>query len=303
MFWTLLYYKYAYLTDAEELATKHLKFCKELGIKGRILIADEGLNGTVSGTPEQCKAYMEFIESDERLVGIQWKIDEVDAISFAKIHVRYRPEIVNSGLRERGVDPLKETGTHLNPTEFKAMKDQEDVIVLDVRSNYEHNVGRFKGAVTLDIDNFREFPDKISELEKYKDKKILTYCTGGIKCEKASAFLLKSGFEDVYQLHGGIINYGKVEGGEDFEGNCYVFDNRVQVAINSVNPTVVSTCRNCGAKSVRMINCANPHCNDHFVQCEVCSDELQGNCSTQCKMSPATRVYNDKGYYIKVPNC
>src|SRR5690606_7629349 len=124
--------------------------------------------------------------------------------------------------------------------------------------NYEHNVGRFKNAVTLDIENFREFPDKIEELAAYKDKKILTYCTGGIKCEKASALLLKSGFKDVYQLHGGIIKYGKETGGKDFEGKCYVFDNRVTVDVNHVNPTEVATCHNCGVTSSRMINCANP---------------------------------------------
>src|SRR5690606_36332622 len=133
----------------------------------------------------------------------------------------------------------KETGKHLEPHEFMARKDRDDVVVLAVRSNYEHNVGRFKNALTLDIDNFREFPEKIAELEAYKDKKILTYCTGGIKCEKASALLLKSGFADVYQLHGGIIKYGKEAGGKDFEGKCYVFDNRVTVDVNRVNPTEV----------------------------------------------------------------
>src|SRR5690606_32422519 len=125
------------------------------------------------------------------------------------------------------------------------MKDRDDVVVLDVRSNYEHNVGRFKNAVTLDIENFREFPDQIEALSAYKDKKILTYCTGGIKCEKASALLLKNGFTDVYQLHGGIIKYGKEAGGKDFEGKCYVFDNRLTVDVNRVNPTEVATCRNC----------------------------------------------------------
>src|SRR5690606_14587851 len=140
----------------------------------------------------------------------------------------YKAEIVHSGLRNPSyIDPTRETGTHLEPEEFLKMKDQEDVVVLDVRSNYEHSVGRFKNAVTLDMENFREFPEKIKELEQLKGKKILTYCTGGIKCEKASALLLKEGFEDVYQLHGGIIKYGKEVGGQDFQGDCYVFDNRV----------------------------------------------------------------------------
>jgi len=298
MYQTLLYYKYAELTDAEEMAPKHLKYCQDLGLVGRILMANEGLNGTVSGTAEQCNAYMEYIENDPRLNGIHWKIDEVSEPSFSKMHCRYKAEIVHSGLSE-GVNPLEKTGVHLNPEDFKKMKDQEDVIILDVRSNYEHQLGRFKNAVTLDIDNFREFPEKISELEKYKNKKVLTYCTGGIKCEKASAFLLKNGFNEVYQLHGGIINYGKEAGGEDFEGDCYVFDNRVHVQVNTVNPTVITACVNCGHQTKRMVNCANPHCNEHFVQCENCGEDLQGNCTTQCSMSALVRTYNPKGYYAK----
>lgn len=298
MYQTLLYYRYTQLDDAEELAAKHLKFCQNLGLVGRIIIAKEGLNGTVSGLAEQCQAYMDFIESDPRLSGIHWKIDEVDEPSFSKMHCRYKPEIVHSGLFDE-VNPLEETGIHLEPEAFKKLKDQEDVIVLDVRSNYEHQLGRFKNAVTLDMDNFREFPEKISELEQYKDKKVLTYCTGGIKCEKASAFLLKQGFKEVYQLHGGIINYGKEVGGYDFEGDCYVFDNRVHVPVNTVNPKVISSCANCGHVTTRMVNCANPHCNEHFVQCENCGVDLKGNCSVQCSMSAMVRPYNERGYYQK----
>jgi UPF0176 protein len=295
---TLLYYKYTFLEDAELYAQRHLKFCQQIGIVGRILIAEEGLNGTVSGTQEQCEAYKSFVESDPRLQDIHWKTDEVDELSFSKIHCRYKPEIVNSGLGQN-VNPLEKTGVHLSPSEFKEMKDQPDVVVLDVRSNYEHELGKFKNALTLDIDNFREFPDKIDELSSLKGKKILTYCTGGIKCEKASAFLLSQGFEDVYQLHGGIINYGKEVGGVDFEGSCYVFDNRVRVEVNQINPTIITKCLNCGHTTNRMVNCANPHCNEHFVQCSSCGFDLQGNCSTQCSMTHNVRPYNEKGYYAK----
>ena len=161
MYQTLLYYKYAQLDDAEDIAPKHLKFCQDLGLVGRIIIANEGLNGTVSGTAAQCKAYMDYVETDPRLNGIHWKIDEVEEPSFSKMHCRYKPEIVHSGLFNE-VNPLEKTGVHLEPEEFKAMKDMEDVVVLDVRSNYEHQLGRFKNALTLDIDNFREFPDKIN---------------------------------------------------------------------------------------------------------------------------------------------
>ncbi|MGE8379142.1 MAG: rhodanese-related sulfurtransferase, partial [Sphingobacterium sp.] len=254
------------------------------------------------GTTEACQQYMDAIYADGRFNKTEFKIDNVEEPSFIKMHCRYKAEIVHSGLRDpKEIDPNRQTGVHLEPKDFLAMKDQEDVVVLDVRSNYEHNVGHFKNAVTLDIDNFREFPEKIKELEQYKGKKILTYCTGGIKCEKASALLLKEGFEDVYQLHGGIIKYGKEAGGEDFEGQCYVFDNRVTVDVNSVNPSVVSTCFNCGKQTIKMINCANPVCNEHFTQCDECGQEMDGCCSVACKESPNKRAYDGTGYYVKVP--
>ncbi|WP_304062173.1 rhodanese-related sulfurtransferase [Pedobacter glucosidilyticus] len=299
---TLLYYCYSHIQDAEQYAADHLKFCKDLGLTGRIIIADEGLNGTVSGTREQCKAYMDYIYADGRFNATEFKIDEVDEPSFMKMHCRYKSEIVHSGLKDpQVIDPTKKTGKHLEPKEFMEMKDRDDVVILDVRSNYEHNLGKFKNAITLDIDNFRDFPSMINELAQYKDKKILTYCTGGIKCEKASALLLHEGFKNVYQLHGGIIKYGKEAGGKDFEGKCYVFDNRIAVDVNSVNPVVVSKCRNCGKTTPKMINCANPECNEHFTQCDECGWELDGACSTACKEHPRKRPYDGTGYYVKVP--
>ncbi len=299
---TLLYYCYSPIENAEEFANQHLEFCKSIGLVGRIIVADEGLNGTVSGTHEACKTYMEEVHADARFAKTEFKMDEVDEPSFVKMHCRYKPEIVHSGLRNpQIIDPTKKTGIHLEPKEFLEMKDEKDVVILDVRSDYEHKVGHFKNAVRLDIENFREFPEKIKELAHYRDKKILTYCTGGIKCEKASALLLHEGFEQVYQLHGGIIKYGKEVGGKDFEGKCYVFDNRVAVEVNQVNPTVVSTCRNCGAQTTKMINCANPECNEHFTQCDDCGWELDGCCSETCKEHPKKRPYDGTGYYVKIP--
>lgn len=299
---TLLYYCYSPIENAEEFAENHLAFCKFLGLVGRIIVADEGLNGTVSGTSEACKAYMDAVHADPRFAKTDFKVDEVDEPSFVKMHCRYKPEIVHSGLRNpKIIDPTKKTGVHLEPKEFLEMKDRDDVVVLDVRSDYEHKVGHFKNAVRLDIENFREFPEKINELAKYKGKKILTYCTGGIKCEKASALLLHEGFDEVYQLHGGIIKYGKEAGGKDFEGKCYVFDNRVAVDVNTVNPSVVSTCLNCGAQTTKMINCANPECNEHFTQCDDCGWKMDGCCSEACKAHPRKRTFDGTGYYVKIP--
>lgn len=299
---TLLYYCYSPIADAEQFAADHLIFCKSLGLVGRIIVAEEGLNGTVSGAKEACEAYMAAIKADERFTKTDFKIDEVEEPSFIKMHCRYKPEIVHSGLRDGSIiNPNEKTGTYLEPKEFSEMIDRDDVVILDVRSNYEHNLGKFKNAVTLDIENFRDFPDQIEALAQYKDKKVMTYCTGGIKCEKASALLLHHGFKDVYQLHGGIIKYGKEAGGKDFEGKCYVFDNRIAVDVNTVNPTVVSTCLNCGITTPKMINCANPECNEHFTQCDECGDALQGCCSVECTSHPRKRPYDGTGYYVKVP--
>lgn len=296
----LLYYCYAKIENPEEYREEHHLFCVENNMRGRIIVSDEGLNGTVSGLVEDCQKYMEYIHADPRFVKTEFKIDSFDKHAFTKIHVRYKPEIVHSALRH--LDPNVKTGKHLEPEEFKKLKDQEDVVILDVRSNYEHELGHFKNAITLDIDNFRDFPEKVKELEHLKNKKVLTYCTGGIKCEKASAFLLEQGFEDVYQLHGGIIKYGMEAGGEDFEGKCYVFDNRIAVDVNKVNPTVVSTCYVCGDHSDRMVNCANPTCNDHVAMCEECGWKMEGACSETCKENPGNRPYDGTGYYQKNTN-
>ena len=293
----LLYYYYTNIDNPHEFREKHHFFCLDLELRGRIIIASEGINGTVSGLDSNCRKYMEHLKNDPLFSSIEFKVEHSDKHAFQKLNVRVKPEIVNVGLPH--IDPTVKTGAYLEPHEFLQMKDQEDVVVLDVRSNYEHKLGKFKGARTLDMENFREFPDKLEELQNIKHKKVVTYCTGGIKCEKASAFLLENGFENVYQLHGGIIKHGLEVGGEDFEGKCYVFDNRVAVDVNKVNPKVVSQCFVCGCTCDRMVNCANPTCNLHVPICEDCGIEYEGACSPGCQKHPRKRPYNPEGYYQK----
>ncbi len=296
----LLFYCYTTIQYPEDFAEHHHQYCVDNDILGRIIIAGEGINGTVSGKFQDCEKYIHDLKADRRFDKIEFKIDQLDSHAFEKLYVRVKPEIVNSGLTQ--IDPRQKTGIYLEPDQFRALKDNEDVVLLDIRSNYEHGIGKFKNAKTLDIDNFREFSDKISELSDLKEKKILTYCTGGIKCEKASAYLLEQGFENVYQLHGGIIKYGLEEGGKDFEGKCYVFDNRVAVNVNNVNPTVFAKCHICGKDNDRMINCANPECNNHIPVCEDCGLEFEGACSTECQSHPDKREYDGSGYYMKELN-
>ncbi|MDZ7897511.1 MAG: rhodanese-related sulfurtransferase [Arcicella sp.] len=294
----ILYYNYTPIVDTEAYREKHHLFCLENNLLGRIIIAEEGLNGTVSGLTEDCNRYMKWLENDPLFAGtnFDFKVEEHETNTFAKLHVRVKNEIVNSDLP---VNPHVRTGRHLEPADFKAMKDDPDVVLVDMRSNYEHAVGKFKGAITFDMDNLRELPDHVEEIAHLKDKKIITYCTGGIKCEKASAYLLERGFENVYQLHGGIIKYGLEEGGEDFDGKCYVFDNRVKTDVNSVNPSVVSKCHICQTQSDQMVNCANPECNAHLPICPTCLLGMDGACSQECKEHPRKRPYNAQGCYSK----
>lgn len=301
-FLVLLYYCYTPIEDPEAFREEHHLLCLDLNLRGRIIVAGEGLNGTVSGLRADCEAYMKAVKSDPRFENLEFKVEEHDEMAFAKLHVRVKPEIVHSSLHT--IDPNTRTGTYVEPEEFREIlkENNEDTVIVDVRSNYEHNVGKFKDAITFDIDNFRDFPDKINELEQYRDKKVITYCTGGIKCEKASAYLLEQGFENVYQLHGGIIKYGIEAGGEDFEGKCYVFDNRIVADVNSVNPSVISKCFVTGKPSDRMVNCANPECNLHMPLSEEGAKKYNGCCSEDCMNAPNVRDYDGSGYYQKDSN-
>jgi UPF0176 protein len=296
----LAYYHYTKLEDAETFAAQHLVYCKSLKIRGRIYIAQEGINGTISGTKEACEQYMFDLKADIRFAKTEFKIDEVSNHAFQRMHCRYKNEIVHSGLRNpQIIDPTKQTGKHLKGQDFLKLKDQDDVVIIDVRSNYETRLGKFKNAITLDMENFREFPNKIEELKKYKNKKVITCCTGGIKCEKASALLINEGFTDVFQLHNGIIGYAKETGGKDFDGVLYVFDGRVNVPINVVNPTIIAKCSKCSEPTPRSLNCANVACNDQFNMCETCANLMEGACSDTCKEHPQKREFNGTGYYTR----
>ena len=216
----LLFYCYSKIKDPFKFRRDHLRFCIENNIVGRIIISDEGINGTISGKEIDCKSYINEIKRQKTFNDIDFKIDSVDSNVFNKINVRIKDEIVNSGIKNKKI--IEKRGNYIEPSEFKSILEQqsEDVCILDVRSRYEYEIGKFKNAVTLNIDNFREFPDAIDEIETKisKEKKIITYCTGGVKCEKASAFLKENGYKNVYQLHGGIIKYGIEEDGKDFNG-------------------------------------------------------------------------------------
>jgi UPF0176 protein len=293
----LLYYQYVTIEDPEQFAQEHLAFCKELGLMGRILVANEGINGTVSGTVEQTDKYMEAMKQDPRFADMVYKIDESDEHAFKKMKVRHRPELVTLRL-EDDVNPKEITGTYLSPKEFYERLQDPDTIVLDARNDYEYDLGHFRGAVRPDILNFRDLPQWVRDnKEMFADKKIITYCTGGIRCEKFSGWLLKEGFEDVAQLHGGIVTYGKdpeVQG-ELWDGQLYVFDERIGVPVNQKEHVIVGKDFYSGEPCERYVNCANPECNRKIL----CSEENEHKhlraCSHECRTHPRNRYIAQHG--------
>lgn len=289
----LLFYKYIDIEDPETLVAEHLQACKEIGLKGRIFIGVEGINGTCSGTVEQTDAYMDMMRQDERFADMVYKIDEADGHTFKKMHVRVRDQIVNLSL-EDDINPNELTGEYLSPAEFLEKMQEEDTVVLDARNDYEYDLGHFRGAIRPDIRTFRELPQWIREnKEKFEGKKVLTYCTGGIRCEKFSGWLVREGFEDVGQLHGGIVSYGKdpVAKGQLWDGQCYVFDERIAVPVNQVEHVVIGRDHFDGEPCERYVNCANPVCNEQIL----CSEENEylymRSCSDECRVHPRNRYF------------
>ena len=293
----LLYYNYVDIEDPETFAKEHLRFCKDLELKGRILVATEGINGTVSGTVEATNKYMEAMHSDPRFEDMIFKVDEADGHAFKKMHVRPRPELVTLRL-EDDIDPREITGEYLKPKEFYEALQDEDTVVLDARNDYEYDLGHFRGAIRPDIKTFRELPKWVEEnKEMLEGKKVVTYCTGGIRCEKFSGWLKKSGFEDVAQLHGGIVTYGKdpeVQG-ELWDGKLYVFDERISVPVNRKEHVVVGKDYFDGKPCERYVNCANPECNKQILCSEENEHKYMRGCTHECRVHP-------RNMYVKEHN-
>lgn len=287
----LLYYQYVPIEDGQTFAQKHLSNCKSLGLKGRILVADEGINGTVSGTVEQTNAYMELMKNDPRFSSTIFKIDEAEQNAFKKMLVRYRPELVNLSL-EDDINPLELTGAYLDPKEFREAMLDENTVVIDARNDYEFDLGHFRGAIRPEIRSFRELPQWIRDnKEQFMEKRVLTYCTGGIRCEKFSGWLVREGFKDVGQLHGGIATYGKdpeVQG-DLWDGQMYVFDSRIAVPINQKEHVIVGRDWFDGSPCERYINCGNPECNRQMLASEENEAKYLGACSHECRVHPNNR--------------
>ena len=237
-------YKFQSLIDLEDLVPKFQLICDNLELKGSVYLSPNGINFSLAGSEKAIEQYLNFMEEDERFLNIPLKKTYSETQPFRKMKVRPKKEIISLGRDD--INPIELTGDYVTPKELYAMyENNEDVIVLDTRNEYETRVGLFEKAVDLQLDTFRDFPDAIKQLpEEYKDKQIVMYCTGGIRCEKASAVMLKAGFSDVRQLEGGVLDYFKETGGKYWNGDCFVFDERVALDTN-LNETEYIYCYIC----------------------------------------------------------
>ena len=245
MYQNVLFYQFTPIKDPEALRAQEKQLTEELDLLGKILISDEGINGNVSGTKQATQQYMQHLQ--EYFPEMDFKIGKTPEHNFNKMVVKVRPEIITL---QQDVD-LSKKAPYIQPQELKELLDaQEDVILLDTRNAYEADFGTFKGAVVPDVNVFKKFPQFVQEnLSAHKDKQIITFCTGGIRCEKATAWMREQGFSNVKQLEGGILSYAKEVGSAHWRGECFVFDERLAVrmdAADEVHPNRENT------------SCANP---------------------------------------------
>ncbi len=261
----LLYYKYAPLADPEAFAANQRALCRELGLVGRILIATEGINGTVAGPDEATTRYQGALRAVPGFEDVAFKVSFAEKPPFRRLDIRVRTEIVTLGAPDNP-DPLATAATHLSPDEWKRLIEQEDVVLFDVRNRYESDVGRFKGAITPPIEHFRDLPQVLAGYEELKDRKVLMYCTGGIRCEKASALFRQAGFRNVFQLEGGIVTYAERHGDAHWEGDCFVFDERMMIPVgDSAQREAVGRCAHTAAPTRNVINCLHDPCHRMFL--------------------------------------
>jgi len=284
----ILFYKYVNLISPKRVLKWQKKICEELGLKGRIILAHEGINATLGGSIQNLERYKEIMNASPEFGGIDYKESEGGAESFPRLRIVVKDEIVNFQADPIATD-LKNTGVHLPPTQAHELLKQKpkDLVILDGRNYFEARIGKFTDAITPEISHFRDFPKYIDEhADEFKDKQVLMYCTGGIRCERASAYLKSKGVaQEVYQIEGGIHRYVEQFPDGFFRGNNYVFDNRVAV---KVNDDILGQCDVCEMPCDEFTNCLNASCNKHFIGCDACITKLQNTCSLTCMELVAT---------------
>ena len=283
---TLSFYKYFKIKNLSIFRNYLFSSWSKIGVLGRIYVAAEGINAQLSLPKKQVSTFITELDKIDPLKGVRLNFAIKNSLkSFLKLKIKVRNQIVVDGIQDRNFDPSN-VGKHLNATEFNKILSEKGTSCIDMRNHYESEIGHFNGAITPNVNSFKEsinFIDKKFENEN-KNKKILLYCTGGIRCEKASAYLKFKGFKNVFQLDGGIISYAhqvkKNNYENKFTGKNFVFDNRLSEKITN---DVISNCHQCGSKCDNHINCSNVACNLLFIQCKSCNKLLNGCCSIECQ--------------------
>ncbi|HRI59337.1 MAG TPA: rhodanese-related sulfurtransferase, partial [Saprospiraceae bacterium] len=282
---TLSYYKYVQLPDPQAFRDALYATYANLGVLGRIYVAREGVNAQLSVPEQNFEAFKTAMDGWDFFKNLRLNIAvEDDGKSFFALAIKVRDKIVADGIDDPAFNP-SDTGTHLDAENWNRLSGDPDTIVVDMRNHYESEVGHFENAITPDAATFREeLPLVADMLAANKDKNILMYCTGGIRCEKASAYMKYRGFENVFQLEGGIIEYARqvhAKGLDNkFLGKNFVFDERLGERIST---DIISRCHQCGQPADTHTNCANDHCHILFIQCDACRDQYEGCCSEKCR--------------------
>ena len=282
---TLSFYRYVLIERVKELRDVLYEGFENLGVLGRIYIAREGINAQISVPETNWDAFLNYLQGYKEFADMPIKIAvEDDGKSFYKLTLKVKPKIVVDGLSEDDYD-ITNVGNHLTAKEFNKAMDTPGTVVVDIRNYYESEIGHFEGAICPQVDTFREeLPEVLNLLRDKKDEKILLYCTGGIRCEKASAFLRHHGFKDINQLYGGIIDYTRqvtAQGLDNkFVGKNFVFDERLGERISK---DVIAQCHQCGKPADTHTNCANDECHLLFIQCDECREKYNGCCTSECQ--------------------
>lgn len=305
MYQIVLFYKYIEIADPNAFMKYQRQLCSGLGLKGRLIIAKEGINGTFEGTKENIAKYVADLKADPRFADVHIKLSDGIGNAFPRLSIKVRPEIVSSHLGEKDIDPRVTTGKYLQADELhRWINEGKEFYIVDMRNDYEFEVGHFANSILPPLKNFRDLSGILPSIVSLKDKTVVTVCTGGVRCEKASGFLVKNGFNDVYQLFGGIVTYMEKYPNEDFKGTLYVFDGRITMGFNlkDTKHEVVGKCWLCKKPAERYLDCAYLHCRGkrHFICCDECKESKQGYCGWICKMKqklgPVSLTF-DRFYY------
>jgi UPF0176 protein len=291
---TISFYRYFFIKNPVTFRDELYKKFEALKVFGRVYVAHEGINAQVSFPQRNAEKFKDVIENTEGLKGlrlniaVQHEAEEnmrpAGGKSFWVLKIKVRDKIVADGITDASFD-MANKGKYVNAEEFNTLSNDDNTIIVDMRNHYEYEVGRFENAIEIPSDTFRQqLPMAVDMLKEAKEKNIIMYCTGGIRCEKASAYMLHNGFKNVYHLEGGIINYAKnvkeKELSNKFHGKNFVFDDRLGERITD---EVIAKCHQCGAPADTHTNCLNDGCHLLFIQCETCKEKMNGCCSAECK--------------------